>query len=477
MPEAATSPPGKPRRRLSAQAVRHAAWAGFRMLARGHVHWPLLTLFARVISERQPNGHYRPAAHSAADGRPTVLALSPEEFRGDLQFLAETGQVRLLEVPDVWLRRLMFQFFPIDRDGDVLYRFVKPAPGAPHYREKQTYRKFLRRFLPKLYAHLGVDCVITHHIHNIPAVDWGEVSQSLGVPYLVFHRECLHAAPRIVRHIKERVAPLAPFAGEHIAVHNEAARSTFIDCGYCRPDQISSLGAVRMDSYLARVAEDQGPPSGRQTVALFGFTIGRDIGKRLHAFTDIVHLAFAELAQRHPDVDFVIKYKKQYETSWLRQFHAALAQRGLDVRELTNLQVTADRDAQELIMASSAVCGFNSTTLLEAALAGRKVVIPYFPELKADGVTDYILFHDYYDAFDLAETPQKFQEMLEVGLRPYEIPAAVMARRREVFARYLGDLDGDATRRYAELVRTTVGHSQTHGRSPDLPKASYSTAG
>jgi len=71
-------------------------------------------------------------------------------------------------------------------------------------------------------------------------------------------------------------------------------------------------------------------------------------------------------------------------SSWRKLVDKAFDEAGIDVRQLPNLIMDPNLDAQKLILESSVVCGINSTTILEAALAGKPVIVPYFKQLRQD---------------------------------------------------------------------------------------------
>lgn len=64
-------------------------------------------------------------------------------------------------------------------------------------KRQNEYRAFLRRFLPSLYARLKINGVVGAAIYYIQDYDWGVVSDEIGVPYIVLHRENLVTSPKM----------------------------------------------------------------------------------------------------------------------------------------------------------------------------------------------------------------------------------------------------------------------------------------
>ena len=49
----------------------------------------------------------------------------------------------------------------------------------------------------------------------------------------------------------------------------------------------------------------------------------------------------------------------------------------MDVNSVKNFKVDCLVDAQKLILRSDVICGFNSTTILEAGITDKPVIIPF----------------------------------------------------------------------------------------------------
>ena len=59
-------------------------------------------------------------------------------------------------------------------------------------------------------------------------------------------------------------------------------------------------------------------------------------------------------------------------------------------------------DVHELILSADLVCGFYSSVILEAALAGKPVVIPLFDYFRYTDFGKRYPFDGYLDLFDIA---------------------------------------------------------------------------
>ena len=92
------------------------------------------------------------------------------------------------------------------------------------------------------------------------------------------------------------------------------------------------------------------------------------------------YISVMEFARKHKDIKVIIKTKMaqhylQYPKNILNEHY----KEGID-----NLVITNASNSSELIQNSTAVIGFNSTTLIEAIIAGKKIISPYFGDIMKD---------------------------------------------------------------------------------------------
>ena len=68
------------------------------------VYWPIVFVYSRVIKEVA-------SAHRKKD-LPAILFLNHIRFRKDVEVLANTGEFRVLIIPEIWQARILTQFYP-----------------------------------------------------------------------------------------------------------------------------------------------------------------------------------------------------------------------------------------------------------------------------------------------------------------------------------------------------------------------------
>jgi hypothetical protein len=170
-------------------------------------------------------------------------------------------------------------------------------------------------------------------------------------------------------------------------------------------------------------------------------------------FSDL-HTSFVHLAKKHPEVDFVVKPRPKdmhEKTLW-----DIINETGIDLSKLKNYTVEPDADVHDLIINSDVIIALNSTTVVEAAIAGKRVIFPLFYNYKeTNNFNDFVWKNDL-DLFDVAESAEELKSLVLEGLKNPEISENVMDGRRELFKKCFSDVEGVALGRYMEIIRNVV---------------------
>jgi hypothetical protein len=289
----------------------------------------------------------------------------------------------------------------------------------------------------------------------------------LGFPYVVLHVENLASAPGQVRRLIYNANCLGRFQGSEVIVYNEVCRAAFVEGGFIEPERIHALGSLRMDPFVRRVAEEhkRGRARQRRALTLFSFHRGAglwglsdyfpdDPNHGLTAFFQDVHATVGRFAADNPDIDVFIKPK--WSQRWVAEIERAMEKSGVRLNRTPNLRIVTDVDAQELIFASDLVCGYGSTTLLEAGVAGRHVVMPLFAETTRPDYQDYLHFRDELDAFVVPRSAEAFRAALDAYFAHPTLDEVRYKRICEVFERHVSPLDGQSLDRYVAKLEAIL---------------------
>jgi len=424
---------------------------------------PVFWFILRAVSE-VPS----PAADNSPP-KPTLLALNPMRFRGDLDILANSGRYRVLRFPFKYQASLVLAFYrPQDR-ADV-FRFYAPDSTDELLVRRTRLHRYLGRLLPPLFERLGVDAVISPAIHYKQDIDIGAAAHNLKTPWIVMHRENFKASPGHRADILTLGHSYRRFLGSRLIVQNEIMRRALIESGFVSPDRISNCGCLRMDAFTAaiRMPAETGTKS-RKSVVFFSFFHGVCIAPlREHILADFdivwskdgnsgfvelfneTHGALGELARDHPEIDFVIK-PKWGKPRWFDMIRNAIRQRGIEPDQLSNLVLTDDQPVVDLIRQADVVVSFGSSTMVEAAFAGKPVIVPYFAEALSAQYRNYVHCQEDFGLFDIVASAEALKDMVLTRLAHPEINPEIERGRQELFDRYLGSGDDSALNRHAAV--------------------------
>jgi hypothetical protein len=267
----------------------------------------------------------------------------------------------------------------------------------------------------------------------------------LGVPFFVAQKETTIAQYTMVD-FAAQVARYAPPTHDHMTVCSERHKMYAVRSG-ADPATITVTGQPRFDFY-ARLPER---PSGR-TVLFLSYLTGayhpdeglRPVWETLHRETEGV---LEELAREGWRV--LVKPHPQQPPPSLAP--------GLEL-------LPASADTRELIIGADVVIGFQTTALFEAMLARKPVLYTgWDPESERLG-DELIPFAQWDEAITVVRSPTDLGPAVRTAARPDE---SAMDARREVIEEFLGPIDGRASERTLEIIRTFVDEF-ADARTPEM---------
>lgn len=401
-------------------------------------------------------------------GEPGILLLTPDRFMEfEIQELSDQSSFNIY----LFDKQLLHLIINIVWDHHVpLSATLEPESLSYNQSVLKTNRDELRclysELLPIIFRRLGVRAVVGSAPHYGWNHDFGAVASTLGFPYIVLMKECLITNRRHYERIVNYYSKMDRDAISHIVVYNESAKSAILDSGLVTEERISVLGCIRMDRYIQSIrsglAEKSREKNPRKQVVVFGFIHGVGLygwvpaipppgGPGFFRLFSQVHKAIGTLALKRPDVDFIVKVK--WPGPYPRdQILDCFEKAGASIEVMPNLSVTADLDAQALILSSNVVVSFGSTTMLEAAIARKPVIVPNFAEAIDEAYSEYIQLKETYPVYDLAESPEQLMELIEYRLIDGTISEDTYKQREKYFEEFVSNLDGEATNKYVSQI-------------------------
>jgi len=445
-----------------------------RILADRGIVWPFVFIYSKVLKDVVPEDGTVPG------GCPTILAINPGRFFGELESLANSKKLRVLKIPFDWQVRLLAIYWPTTIDWDWKRYFNPDGNTDKDIIELQRdLRAFLRKFLSSLYKRMGIDCVIGATFYYAQDYDWGLVSNEIGSTFIVVQTDRVFGSANKSYVMNRLVKPLEKFKGNHIITLDKDTAEILIQEGYVTSDRISSLGATRMDDFVKRVKQlrksndRQQTKNGRKKVTLFSFLpcVGLRARFKLKTFPDTpgvgyqklfenVHVAIAKLAANNRDIDFVVKTK--WGGIWFEGIERVCRENGIDISKIPNLTITGTANVHKLIFDSDVICAFSSMTLLEAGIASKPVVIPLFDEASRPEYQESMAFFDCYRLFDCAENVTEFEKLI---LDRLDNPGSktrgkYLIEKETMFEKHVSSMEGNSLEKYVTLINQLINKSK-----------------
>lgn len=438
---------------LRAAARLFVALSRSRLTAPTLAHVVAWWLASRVSSIGKPGGK----------DVPILFALSRIRVLPDAKALTDAGQFTILTLPDTTQFTLQAPFFPGSIDPSK--HFVDPVIAE----RAALYRAFLARMLPLFLRRIGAQAVIGAHFMYPQDIHWGASAQKAGVPYIILFRESLKLSDSEREALVAMCRRLGRFEGELILTWNDVARDCILAASYARPEQVRTTGTVRLSKFisLCRQGTPPLPPGPRQTATLFSFNPGASLnGLALDPWPRNVyegwvrlfersHTAFAVAAQAEPGARFVIKPK--WGGMWNTRIVQALESRGITPASVPNLEIDAGKNPNDLIVESAVVVGFTSTTLLEAGLAGRHIIIPDFEEALDPYFSHHIKLREIYPMVVVAGSPEELTARVLEALRtPRPLADSAKQGITHYFSKFVSPADEDPMRASVAAIRQAI---------------------
>lgn len=310
----------------------------------------------------------------------------------------------------------------------------------------------------------------------IEDLDWSYVAEQLGVPSIVLYREGLNMYKRACEGLLARQKKFGKFIGTHIVVANKSTKDIFVESGFVDADNVTIGGIPRMDNLCQLIemhnrlqqkpSERIGGEKFRILVLYFapgkyqkGFAdsdgVWRPAGIPIKLFEETM-ASIVNVAVNNPDIEVLIKPKKGDVS--IKYFSELCKRRNLEIQSLKNLRIDDSINLHEYMMTSNVVCGLQSTSVLEAAIAGKEVVVPYFEEFRNTDWSDRFGYRDHLSAFSIPKNAVELEDCLISGLSKQQSDA-IMEYRRQLFSTWVSSPDGTATHTCAQIIRDVISKS------------------
>lgn len=164
-----------------------------------------------------------------------------------------------------------------------------------------------------------------------------------------------------------------------------------------------------------------------------------------------IHDSLVDCARRYPEFLFVVKtHPQQLDNAQVQAEFAAVG--------LENIRVLSGPElSRHLIVHADLVIGFQTTALIEAMLAGKRVVYTEWSGAVLDNRHNLIPFHDA-EGIDIAHSRAEFQTLLHTILdnEAFSVAAEAAAARKPLVDVFIPNADGEVSGRVMARVRAII---------------------
>ncbi|GJL54493.1 MAG: hypothetical protein NPIRA02_16250 [Nitrospirales bacterium] len=426
-----------------------------------------LTWFIPIIEQYVSRRLEPLGGSSVTPDRVKLLVLNCERFMPDLKELSRHCDIELVSLPSN-VQHLVNAIF-LSGIGDITNSDPDAYLRAENVRiqeARQGLNAFLQRLLPCLARKNHIDAIITCAFYYGQDREWESAAPKAGIPFFCLHKENMKDEPVHQSTIVRYQARHFQFTGTRLFVYNNHEASLIEQAGVCESTRIETVGALRLDSLFSDIQRGLYQNPGRQVV-LFSFHhyvgllqptqsngfFSDDPHEGFVEYFALVHAAIAELACEYSDIRFHIKPK--WGGHWIERIKDSIQRKTkIDPESLPNLTISLDVTAQELIKNSAVVIGINSTTLLEAKLARRPVIIPLFAEAAGKYFRDHVYFKKYFETFRVAHSPEEMKYAIIAQLNATE--PTLPSISNEMVKDFLGYFDGHVSNRIVEKMKDDI---------------------
>lgn len=412
----------------------------------------IITSFTLIVLNKENKNYKR-----------TILILNHVRFLNDLNVLGKNEDIRLLALP----AQVQLLINAINRrhkhDREEYFKHSNEKVQE----DRQRLYKFLKPFLTSLCKTAGIDAILTCSFYYLQDQEWDRASKDAGIPFLAIYKENLKYEVRGEYSVELYKSRGYKFNGNKLLVFDERSKSILSKSKICNEEDILVTGMLRIDDIFNDVSKNNYSNKKNQ-VTLFSFrhAIGgfltvdksfelcfsKDRKNGTVELFDNVHSTIVKLAQENPETNFVIKIK--WEGIWRNKISERIKEvLGIDISELSNLEITATTPAHELIKNSDVIIGINSTTLLESKLFNKKTIIPFFDEASGRHKKE-IYFQDFFDDFTIANSNDELKSLIQDSIDTNTLKPKKISN--EAIATYFGYFDGNNCSRLLKAVENEI---------------------
>jgi len=372
------------------------------------LNWPKFTVFGLWLASSRIN--------PKCESQYTVLCLGRSIFVDDVNAMAAYGkQIRYIIIWRTYFQVIFRHFIRCPEEEKLT---EENYYHSNYCREgKLKYKAYLEKMFPAMKKMLGFDAVLSGSFTYMEQQELANVCEENRTPVVTLFKEgiAFTASGAYERWMNQ--TRQCKFIGAKMLLYGnkimEALSASTTGIPGLSPEKLKVVGAPRLDCYFTgeKTAE-----SARQIVFFSFYSYNfyhladspsqlEEAEKRCVDF----HKWVMNFAKNHKDFKVIIKTKlPDHYLNYVKEiYNEAIAG---DKKEIDNLTITNLGDSAQMIKDSRAVMGFYSTTLMEAIVADKISISPYFGDIITDKPWDY--FAKFPELINYVKTEADLKEYI-----------------------------------------------------------------
>ncbi len=325
---------------------------------------PILTAFGFWLAAKQINNQ----------GDYTVVCIGRSIFMDDVRAMVRfSGQIRYFDIQLRYFCKI-FDYFVSSNEQDLYKENKYHLCSYQDYSGKKKYHDYLAIMIPWLRRLLKFDAVLSGNFGYTAQQEIAQVSQEQKIPFIVIHKEAMGAFGDCMD-----VYDNLKLVADKILLYNNKILESFlrIKLPGITINNAKVVGIPRLDHYFNLESKKE-----KKQLVFFSCYPQRDpfislikeeekvkeVKKRYANF----HRSIMNFARNHPELKVIIKTKNsKHFIDYVKEiFNQNFKEK------IENLIITNIGSVTKLIEESDAVIAFNSTTLVEALIAGKMIISP-----------------------------------------------------------------------------------------------------
>jgi len=354
-------------------------------------------------------------------------------------------------IPSIFLdRKIMSQKRYFDFD-DIYYE-----------EQKIILRKHLFEVLKFFKKYGNVKYIFAASYNFFEHQEWANAGKALGIELIIYYKEGVLADGRVggaQHYLKEASNKIRNI--DKVLVYGETGYKQFIDTNLVQNNQIYKVGSLKADE-LYKNLKNTNFSKNKKTISLFAFPAGEFpdrfdansyYSQKWHAgywcpklWKETIN-EFANLANKFPNYEFLVKTKSPTSTEFVKSF--------ITNSDYSKLVFSNEITTWEVCQKSTLVIAFNSTVLIELLSTDVNCLVPQWHEALDPIFKDKLFLTETSEGYNSVHSAMEFNKFIS-SLIVADFNSPVLKNdknaRQSIVNYYLEAVDGNVMNRIHQVL-------------------------